>query len=493
MGGEEYTGAMRSALFTDFYELTMAQGYWKEGMNRPAVFDMFFRRHPFQGGFSVFAGLEPFLSALAELRFSQEDLAYLESLGLFEASFLQYLENFRFTGSVWAMDEGSIVFPNEPLIRIEASLIEAQIIEGLLLNTINFQSLIATKTARVWLAARGGAILEFGLRRAQGADGALSASRAAFIGGARATSNVLAGKKYGIPVMGTMAHSWVMSFLDEEAAFRAYASLYPERTVFLIDTYDTLKSGLPHAIRVGRDLAAQGKKFGVRLDSGDIHYLSREVRRELDAAGLSNATITVSNELDEYIIETLTRAGAPIDSWGVGTNLVTGGNEAAFTGVYKLVARQNADGTFEPVMKFSDNPEKTTTPGIKQLWRLYDGEGQAVADVMTLDQRWQGRDPETLEAGKDYAFYHPAGDYRHFHYHNEGAAKPMLHLKMKEGTLLEAPPSLQELQRRVQGGLEQFDESYKRLLNPHIYKVSITPLLRELKLSLIKSYLGEDV
>ncbi|MCX7950182.1 MAG: nicotinate phosphoribosyltransferase, partial [Treponemataceae bacterium] len=282
-------------------------------------------------------------------------------------------------------------------------------------------------------------------------------------------------------------------FPDEESAFRSYASLYPERTVFLIDTYDTLKSGVPNAIKVGKELTAQGKKWGVRLDSGDIHYLSREVRHLLDEAGLQNTTITVSNELDEYIIEALTRAGAPIDSWGVGTNLVTGGNDAAFTGVYKLVARETAQGLFDPVMKFSDNPEKTTTPGIKQVWRLFDEKGQALADVMTLDQEWNGQGPEVLVPGVDYTFYHPAGDYRHFHYHSNQKSQPLLQLKMKEGTLVENPPPLEKLQRRVQEGLEQFDESYKRLLNPHVYKVSITSLLRELKLSLITSYLGDDV
>ena len=297
------------ALFTDFYSLTMAQGYWKRGMNPRAVFDMFFRRQPFQGGFSIFAGLEPLLECLESFSFSKEDVDYLSGLGIFDGAFLDYLSRFRFTGTLWAMDEGTVVFPQEPLIRVEGGLIESQIIEGMLLNIINFQSLVATKTARVWLASGKGAVMEFGLRRAQGPDGAVSASRAAFIGGASGTSNVLAGKKYGIPVLGTMSHAWVMAFPSEEEAFEAYADIYPDKTIFLIDTYDTLKSGVLNAIKAGKKLAAQGKPLGVRLDSGDIHYLSVEVRRLLDAAGLAQAGITVSNDLDELIIETLTKAG----------------------------------------------------------------------------------------------------------------------------------------------------------------------------------------
>jgi nicotinate phosphoribosyltransferase len=484
----------QSALFTDFYELTMAQGYWKRGMNHRAVFDMFFRRQPFNGGFSVFAGLETFLDKLTSFRFSAEDLEYLASLSFFDKDFLEYLRNFRFTGDVWSMDEGTIVFPQEPLIRIDANLIEAQIIEGMLLNTINFQSLIATKTARVYLASGKGTIMEFGLRRAQGPDGAMSASRAAFIGGASGTSNVLAGKTFGIPVMGTMAHSWVMSFPSEEKAFDAYAETYPDRTVFLIDTYDTLDSGIKNAIKVGKKLAAQGKKFGVRLDSGDIHYLSVEVRKALDAAGLKQATIAVSNDLDESIIQTLTAAKAPIDSWGVGTNMVTGGTEAAFTGVYKLSAREIAGGELQPTIKFSDNPEKTTNPGIKQVWRLYGTDGQAYADVMTLDQKLAHTpeaEADTIHKGVEYAFWHPAADYRHFHYTPQGDMEQLLKPRMRRGELLEDHPTLASIQQRVKLGLDRFDGSFKRILNPHVYKVSISEQLRNLKLHLIQEYLGE--
>jgi nicotinate phosphoribosyltransferase len=472
-----------SALFTDFYSLTMAQGYWKKNLNRRAVFEMFFRRQPFGGGFAVFAGLGTLLENIRNLGFSEEDIDYLRSLELFEEEFLAYLGNFRFTGSLWAMDEGRVVFPQESLIRVDGGLIECQILEGIILNTINFQSLIATKTARVWLASGKGALMEFGLRRAQGLDGAMSASRAAFIGGASGTSNVAAGKAFGIPVMGTMAHSWIMSFTNEEDAFSAYAEIYPKHPVFLIDTYDTLKSGTPNAIRVGKRLATQGKNFGIRLDSGDIHYLSVEVRKMLDAAGLFKATIAVSNDLDESIIQTLTNAGAPINSWGVGTRMVTGGDDAAFTGVYKLIAKEDASGRLLPAIKFSDNPEKTTTPGIKQVWRLRDSQGMALADVLSLE--------DAIQPGQRYAFWHPSADYRHFYHTPVSSPEPLLKLRLKDGNPVRQEPSLEDIRRLVKEDLDTFDQSYKRFLNPHVYKVSITSGIRDLKLELMKNFLGD--
>ena len=305
------------------------------------------------------------------------------------------------------MNEGTVIFPDEPVARIHADAIEASIIEGLVLNTINFQSLVATKTARIWLASGKAPIMEFGLRRAQGENGAMSASRASFIGGAAGTSNTLAGKEYAIPVLGTMAHSWVMSFPSEEDAFRAYADMFPDASVFLIDTYDTLESGLPAAITVGKELQAKGKSFGVRLDSGDIQYLSEEVRTALDAAGLNDATITVSNELNEEIVESLVRDGAPIDTWGVGTHMVTGGNESSFTGVYKMCARTGDTGELVPTMKLSDNPEKMTNPGVKQVWRLYLDDGTAKADVLALEE-------DTIHSGVTDRFYHPANELQSF-------------------------------------------------------------------------------
>lgn len=475
-------GSVTSALFTDFYELTMAQGYWKLRRQGRAVFDVFFRHHPFGGGYSVFAGLEPLLRDLESLRYSSADLAYLESLGTFERGFLDYLADFRFRGDVWALPEGEIVFPHGPLARVEADLIEAQVIEGLVLNRLNFSCLVATKTARIWRASGYGRLMEFGLRRAQGPDGAITASRSSYIGGADGTSNTLAGKLFGIPVMGTMAHSWVMSFPDERAAFEAYADIYPDSSAFLIDTYNTLESGVKNAIAVGRTLAANGKRFGVRLDSGDIDYLSREVRRELDAASLKDAYIVVSNELDEDIIEHLVAAGAPVDSWGVGTKLVTGGGESSFSGVYKLAAVQR-DGHVEPTMKFSDNPDKSTNPGVKQLWRLYGDDGLALADLMTLEEERPG-------VGEEILLHHPSADWRRLRL-RPAEARPLLSKVMAGGKICAPLPSLADIRAGLRARLERFDSTYLRLLNPHVYKVSISSALRELKLGFIGKYMQD--
>lgn len=470
---------IKSALFTDFYELTMAQGYWKHNKNTKAVFDMFFRRQPFSGGFSVFAGLDPLLEILENLSFSKEDIEYLSSLKIFDPTFLDWLKEFKFTGNLYAMDEGTIVFPNEPLIRVEASVIEAAVIESLLLNTINFQSLIATKTARIWLASGKGSIMEFGLRRAQGNDGAMSASRAAFIGGAAVTSNTLAGKQYGIPVAGTMAHSWIMSYPNEIDAFEAYAELYPNQSVFLIDTYNTLDSGLPAAIKVGKKLIEKGYNFGVRLDSGDLHYLTKEVRKELDKNGLTSAKITVSNELSEEIVEFLTYNKAPIDSWGIGTNMVTGGTDSSFTGVYKLASRTNSKGILIPTMKLSDNPEKMTNPGTKQVWRLFNNDGTIKADILALEH-------EVLQSGIKNTYYHPLNDWQSFSF-TASSVKPLLQKKMENGKRIEQNGDINEIKQRVQEGLEQLDCSHKRILNPHLYKVSLTEQLKQLKTGFIKN------
>jgi nicotinate phosphoribosyltransferase len=476
-----------SALFTDYYAITMSQGHWKHNHQRQAVFEMSFRRQPFGGGYTVFAGLGTLLENLAAFSFADDDLEYIKSLGGFEDDFLDYLKNFRFSGSLWAVDEGTVVFPQEPLIRISGNLIECQLIEAMLLNTINFQSLIATKTRRVWHASGKGSIMEFGLRRAQGPDGALSASRASFIGGAIGTSNTMAGKAYGIPVMGTMGHSWVMSFHNEEESFDAYAGLYPERTVFLIDTYDTIKYGVINAIKAGAKLNEQGKKFGVRLDSGDIEYLSVQVRKMLDDAGFNDASITVSNELDETIIETLVRLGAPVDTWGVGTNMVTGGNDAALTGVYKMAACEDKNGVMTPVMKFSDNPEKTTNPGVKQVWRLRDEQNSPVADILAMD----GPDEvETLQLGSKLCFWHTSGDYRHFFHEIGVEPQPLLKPRLNKGARVGGRLSLAEIRSFSGQELETFNSTYKRLLNPHIYKVSMTEKLRNLKLELINSFVN---
>ncbi|MDC7127352.1 MAG: nicotinate phosphoribosyltransferase, partial [Spirochaetales bacterium] len=360
-----------SALLTDLYELTMMQGYFFKKNNPDVVFEMFFRRNPFKGGYTVFAGLEPLLTRLSNLHFDNDDIEYLKGTGIFKDSFLNYLKDFKFTGDIFSVDEGTIVFPGEPLITVKANLMEAQLIESFLLNTVNFQTLIATKSSRVYSASSEGMIMEFGLRRAQGIDGALSAARASYIGGASATSNTLAGKLYDIPVSGTMAHSWVMSFDSELESFRKYAEIYPSNAIFLIDTYDSLGSGIENAIIVGKELKAKGYNFGVRIDSGDLQYLSEEIRKRLDAEGLPDAFIAVSNDLNEHIIRQLVRDGAPINSWGVGTQLVTGGDDSSLTGVYKIVAKQQGD-KLVPTIKLSNNPEKTTNPGFKQVYRFYD-------------------------------------------------------------------------------------------------------------------------
>ena len=351
------------------------------------------------------------------------------------------------------------------------------------MNHVNFQSLIATKTARIWLASKKAPIMEFGLRRAQGPDGAMSATRASYIGGAAGTSNTLAGKLYGIPVMGTMAHSWIMSHSSELEAFREYAKIYPQNSIFLIDTYDTLKSGIKNAIIAGGELVEKGYNFGVRLDSGDISYLTREVRKELDRAGYPQAKISVSNELTEEIISTLVAGGAPINSWGVGTHMVTGGNESSFTGVYKLCARHdNTTGGMTPAMKFSDNPAKTTNPGIKNVFRLYDENGMACADILALED-------ETLEIGKEYRYYHPMVDYRQFSF-KAARIEPLLKKRISNGERVEARlPDSEQLRlshQNMQKQLETLDESYKRILNPHIYKVSITEKLKDLKMKFIQ-------
>jgi len=473
-----------SALFTDFYSLTMAQGYWKNNRKERAVFEMFFRHQPFGGGYSIFAGLAVFLEALKTFRFKDDEIEYLKSLGVFEDGFTEYLKSFKFTGDLWAMDEGTVIFPHEPVIRVESNLVECQLIEGLMLNIINFQTLIATKTCRIWLASGKGKVMEFGLRRAQGPNGAVSASRAAFIGGAFGTSNTMAGKIYGIPVMGTMAHSWIMSFASEEDAFDAYASQYPDGSIFLIDTYDTLNIGIHNAIKVGKKLTEKGKNFGVRLDSGDIQYLSLQVRRHLDDAGLHNAFITVSNDLDENIIETLVKEGAPVNSWGVGTRLVTGGQASAFTGVYKMAAIIDNKKNI-PVMKFSDNPEKTTNPGIKQVWRIKDKNGSAISDVLCVDD-----EEDAPKEGQTYSFWHPSADYRHFKHTIEGEALPLLKKRVEEGVFSFEEKPLAQIKAHAENDLESFDGTYKRLLNPHIYKVSITDKLRALKLELIQKYIG---
>ncbi len=469
-----------SALTTDFYELTMMYGYFKKDINPKVVFDMFYRTNPFNGGYVVFTGLNDLIRNIEAFSFSASDIEYLRGLGKFDDEFLSYLATFKFSGDIYAMEEGSIAFPNEPLIRIEGSLVETQLIEGMLLNTINFQSLIATKASRMVHAAKGAPILEFGLRRAQGGDGALCASRAAFVGGCVATSNTLAGKAFDIPASGTMAHSWIMSIGDELEAFRIFADLYPDNAVLLIDTFDTLGSGIEHAITVGLELKEKGKKLSVRIDSGDLSYLSREIRKRLDDAGLEDAKIVVSNDLTEEIIETFVSDSVPIDVYGIGTHLVTGGNQSSLNGVYKLAATCSEDGTANPVMKLSNSFEKATNPGRKQVYRFFDKDGLALGDLITLEK-------ESIAAGEDIVFHHPVTDADYFMLRGRryDSFKPLLNLIMKEGKRTEEAVSLREIQSRVKKNLESFHPSYLRMINPHIYKVSLSKELKDLKTDLV--------
>jgi nicotinate phosphoribosyltransferase len=462
-----------SGLFTDFYQITMAQGYRAEGLHETkACFDLFFRYNPFGGGYTMAAGLEDALKFLVDARFSNDDVKYLEDRGIFKKDFLEWLKGFTFTGDVYAAPEGAVVFPMTPILRVEAPLAQCQLMETALLNIVNFQSLIATKSARVCDASGFGNVMEFGLRRAHGPDGGLSASRAAFIGGSSATSNTLAGKTFGIPVSGTHAHSWVLAFENELAAFRAYAREYPGNTILLVDTYDTLRSGLPNAVKVGLEMKERGEKLlGVRLDSGDLAYLSAEARKMLDGAGLADVKIVGSGELDEFIIRDLKSQGAKIDVFGVGQNLVTAKGDSAFPGVFKLSAL-TGEGGWSARMKISDNIQKSTLPGRKQTWRLRSSSGEMMADLLEIEG--VKHDFSNGITGR-----HPFLEFEKKFYDRITSAEPMLKQVMREGKIIAKLPSLEDIRKSAQKGLETLHPTNKRLLNPHIYKVSLGPKLAE--------------
>jgi len=456
------------ALLTDLYELTMACGYWKVGIHqREAAFHLVFRENPFQGGFTVACGLATAVEYLQQLHFDEADIAYLADLRgvdgkrIFEPAFLEFLREMRFTCDVDAVPEGTVVFPHEPLVRVVGPLIQSQIVETALLNIINFQTLIATKAARVVMAARGEPILEFGLRRAQGIDGGLSASRAAYIAGCAGTSNVLAGRLYGIPVKGTHAHSWVMCFDDELAAFEAYARAMPNNCVFLVDTYDTLQ-GVRNAVEVGRRLRGRGYEMvGIRLDSGDLAPLSIEAREILDEGGFPNAAIIASNDLDEHLITRLKDQGATIGVWGVGTRLVTGYDQPALGGVYKLSAVRSDDGSWHDKVKLSEQVVKSSTPGILQVRRYRHG-GQAIGDVI-FDQQHpiQGH----------CIMVDPGDDTRRTTFPEGTDHTDLLVPVFREGELALDLPSIDDARKRTQEQLAQFDARIKRFDNPHPYPV----------------------
>ncbi|MEW6279048.1 MAG: nicotinate phosphoribosyltransferase [Candidatus Eremiobacterota bacterium] len=466
------------ALLTDFYELTMMGGYFECGkLEQRAVFDLYFRRVPQEGAFCVAAGLEPALDYLVNLRFTPDDLAYLRAQNLFSDGFLEWLKSFRFRGDVYALPEGTLVFPGQPLLRVEASLPEAQLIESLLLNVINFQTLIATKAARVYEASGEGTVLEFGLRRAQGVDGAMSASRAAYIGGCQATSNTLAGQRYGIPTRGTMAHSWVMSFPSELEAFRAYARAYPGDCTLLVDTYDTLESGIPNAIRVGHEMRAEGLALkGIRLDSGDLAYLSKQSRKLLDQAGLSEVKIVASSDLDEFIISDLRSQGARIDIWGVGTNLVTSKGEPALGGVYKLVAAEE-HGRMVPRIKVSSNPAKITLPGIKQIYRGVAADGTLLGDVLALAEERFPADGPVKSGHPLYA--HVLRDIQAERW------EPLLGPVLKGGERVYRSPELAHIRQRTLASLASLRAEHKRQVNPDLYWAGISNALYDLRKDLL--------
>ena len=469
-------------LLTDLYELTMMQGYFKNSTDETVIFDVFFRSNPEGAAFSLTAGLAQVIEYINGLHFTPSDIDYLRSTGLFQEDFLDYLKDFRFTGDIYAIPEGTVVFPKEPLLKVIAPIMEAQIVETAILNIINHQSLICTKAARVVYAA-GGGVMEFGLRRAQGPDAGTYGARAAVIGGCVGTSNVLAGQMFDIPVKGTHAHSWIMSFKTELEAFRNYASLYPGNCLLLVDTYDTLKSGVPHAIQVFDEMKAKGIPlglYGIRLDSGDLAYLSKKARKMLDDAGYTDAVISASSDLDEYLIDSLHNQGAKITSWGVGTNLITSKNCPAFGGVYKLAAVSDDEGNFIPKIKVSENIEKVTNPGNKTVFRLYDkNTGKIKADLIALaDEHYN--DSESLMIFDPIATWKKtwlAG--------GSFTVRELLVPVFKNGECVYTSPAVMDIRDYCAGELDTLWDESRRLVNPQEVYVDLSKPLWDLKNDLL--------
>ncbi len=470
------------ALLTDLYELTMAYGYWKLGITeRESVFHLFFRKRPFNGMMAIAAGLQDAIEYIQKFRYDASDLAYLEQIKgengqpLFEKAFLDYLSRFTFSCDIDAVPEGTAVFPYEPLVRVQGPIIQAQLLESPLLNIINFQTLIATKAARICWAARPDPVVEFGLRRAQGIDGALSASRAAYIGGCHATSHVLAGKLYGIPVKGTHAHSWIMAFDEEEEAFRAFAEVMPNNCIFLVDTYDSI-AGAKKAIETARLLRKKGiEMIGVRLDSGDLAHLSIEIRKLLDEAGFPEAKIMASNELDELIIGDLKHQGAKVNLWGVGTNLVTGKDQPALDGVYKLSAIRDAQGVWQNKVKISEQIIKVTNPGILQVRRYFDERGN-IADMIFNTQA-------PLE--EKCVIIDPLDPIRTKAISSQTAHQDLLIPILQKGKSVYTHPTLSQMRDTAQAGLARFSPAMRRFLYPQPYLAGLEKSLYEMKVNLI--------
>lgn len=477
------TTAGNLTMLTDFYELTMANGFFENGKGDQIVyFDLFFRRVPEGGGLAIMAGLQQVIEYLEQLHFTPEDIAYLRGKGLFSEEFLSYLADFRFACDVWSVEEGTPIFPHEPIMTVRGPAIQAQLIETMLLLTVNHQSLIATKANRIVRAADGRTVMEFGSRRAQGYSGAILGTRAAYIGGCHSTANVLADRQYGIPAVGTMAHSWVQLFDSEEAAFRAYARAYPESCTLLVDTYNVLKSGVPNAIKIfNEELLPRGfRPKGIRIDSGDITYLSKKARKMLDEAGFPDCAITASNALDEYIIRDMIMQGACVDNFGVGERLITAAGEPVFGGVYKLAAVEE-NGAILPRIKISENVAKITNPCFKKLWRLFDNEtGKAIADVLTLHD-------EVIDDTKPYEIFDPDHIWKRKTVENFKAVslqKPIF----KQGKCVYTSPSVQEIRTYCLEQVGRMWDEVLRFENPHAYYVDLSQALWDEKQRLLAEY-----
>lgn len=472
-------------MMTDLYQLTMMYGYYKHGMaGNIGIFDLFFRQTRENSAYAVMAGTESAIDYINNLRFIEEDIAYLRTLKLFDEEFLNVLRELRFTGEIYGMEEGTVVFPYEPLIRVKAPIMEAQLVETALLNLVNHQTLIATKANRVVEAAKGGAVSEFGLRRAQGPDAGIYGARASIVGGCCGTSNVLTGQLFDVEVKGTHAHSWVMSFPTELDAFRAYAATFPDACMLLVDTFDTLKSGVPNAIKVFDEMKAAGHKpIGIRLDSGDLAYLSKRARAMLDAAGHSDCKIFASGDLDEYVIRDLLAQGARIDMWGVGTRLITSNDCPALGGVYKM-SGEIVNGTLVPKIKLSDNVAKMTNPGYKKVLRFYDKDGMAIADLIALVD-------EKIDETKPFRLYHPVHTYKSMTI-SDFTVRELLVPLFIDGKQVYRTPDIHEIQAYARRELDTFWAETKRLMNPHEHKVDLSDGLYDLKKELIRQIRGEN-
>ncbi len=471
-------------LMTDLYQLTMMQGYFKSQNNQTVIFDVFYRSNPSGSAYSIMAGLEQVIEYIKALSFSKEDIQYLKNTGIFEDDFLEFLKKFKFSGNIYAIPEGSVIFPREPLIKVIAPIMEAQLIETAVLNIINHQSLIATKASRVVYAAKGDGIMEFGLRRAQGPDAGIYGARAAIIGGCIGTSNVLTGKLFNVPIKGTHAHSWIMSFPDEYTAFKTYASLYPNACILLVDTYDTLKSGVPNAIRIFQEMKDQGiplSSYGIRLDSGDLAYLSKKARKMLDNAGFPDAIISASSDLDEYLIDSLKTQGAAITSWGVGTNLITSKDNPSFGGVYKIAAVES-EGTFIPKIKLSENSEKITNPGNKTIYRVYEKEsGKIKADLIALED-------EKISEEEDLLLFDPVETWKKTLLKaGSFTLRKMLVPVFQEGSCVYSSPEVMDIRDYCFRELDTLWEESRRLINPHEIYVDLSDRLYKMKTALLES------